>query len=152
MSNDAVRHPAQIAEERFKQGFNCAQSVLAAFAQSLGLEEAAALNLGSPFGGGMARRGEVCGAVTGALMALGLASRAGAPADKERAYALAQTFLDRFEERRGALRCRDLLGYDIGLPDERQAARDKGLFENVCPALVREAAEIVTSMLAHLEP
>lgn len=150
MSEDAIRDPVRMAEERFGQGFNCAQAVLAAFAESLGLEETTALKLASPFGGGMARRGEVCGAVTGALMALGLTGRAGAPEEKERAYALAQTFLRRFEERRGALRCRDLLGYDIGLPDERQAARDQGLFENVCPALVREAAEIVNSMLTHL--
>jgi C_GCAxxG_C_C family probable redox protein len=68
-----MTNPPEIAVARFRQDFNCAQSVLVAFAPQLGMDESQALKLASPFGGGVVRRGQICGAVTGALMVLGLA-------------------------------------------------------------------------------
>ena len=133
---------------RFSQNFNCAQSVLVAFAPQLGLDETQALKLASPFGGGVARRGQVCGAVTGALMALGLAYGADAPAGKEHAYRLGQEFLRRFESRHATILCRELLEIDISTPEGHQQAREKGVFTALCPLLVGDAAEIVQEMLA----
>jgi C_GCAxxG_C_C family probable redox protein len=64
--------PIQLASERFEQGYSCSQSILSAFASQFGLAEEFAIKISSPFGGGIARQGETCGAVTGALMVLAL--------------------------------------------------------------------------------
>jgi C_GCAxxG_C_C family probable redox protein len=131
----------------FSRSFNCSQAVFSTFAPQLGMEEKTALKLASPFGGGIARRGEICGAVTGALLTLGLARGADTPAGKEEIYRLSQEFMRRFKEKHGTLLCRDLIGCDIRTPAGYQAAAEKRVFVTICPALVREAAEIVQSLL-----
>jgi C_GCAxxG_C_C family probable redox protein len=142
--------PSEIAVARFHQGFNCSQSVLVAFAPQLGLDESQALKLASPFGGGVARRAQTCGAVAGALMALGLARGADTPAGKEAAYRLGQEFLQRFESRHATILCRELLGCDISTPEGRQQALEQGAFTSLCPLFVRDAAEIAQAMLAEM--
>jgi C_GCAxxG_C_C family probable redox protein len=139
--------PPETAATYFERKFNCAQSVLAAFAPGLGMDEQTALRLASPLGGGLARRGEVCGAVSGALLALGLARGSDTPAGKEQTYRLAQDFLVRFEQRHGSLTCRELLGYDIRDPQERERASQAGVFTRLCPLFVSGAAGILQSML-----
>lgn len=141
-------NPSEIALARFRQNFNCAQSVLVAFAPQLGLDDGQALRMASPFGGGVARRGQICGAVTGALMALGLARGADTPAGKEDAYRLGQVLLQRFESRHGTILCRELLDCDISTPEGRQQARDKGAFTALCPLFVGDAVEVVQEMLS----
>jgi C_GCAxxG_C_C family probable redox protein len=141
---------ADIAVACFKEGFNCSQAVLAAFAPELGLEREAALRVAGAFGGGMGRTGQTCGAVTGALMVLGLkhgqVSAADRPA-KEHTYALAREFVAQFEARHGSALCRELLGYDIGTPEGMQAIKEKGLHHSLCPKLVGDAAEILERLL-----
>ncbi len=143
-----MTNPPEIAITRFSQNFNCAQSVIVAFAPQLGMDEGQALKLASPFGGGVARRGLTCGAVTGALMVLGLAQGADTPAGKEDAYRLGQEFLQRFESRHAAILCRELIDCDISTPDGLQQAREKGVFTALCPLFVRDSSEIVQAMLA----
>ncbi len=111
--------PTDAALARFRDGCNCSQSALSAFAEELGLPLDVALRLAAPFGGGIGRQGEVCGAASGALMALGLRYGSATPdkAAKERAYAVAAEFVRRFEERTDALRCRDLIGADQRTPE-----------------------------------
>jgi C_GCAxxG_C_C family probable redox protein len=142
-----MTNPPDVAVAHFGQGFNCAQSVLVTFAAQLGLEEGQALKLSSPFGGGVSRRGEVCGAVTGALMALGLAQGSDTPAGRESAYQLGQDFLQRFESVHGTILCRELLDCDISTPEGRQQAHDRGAFTALCPLFVRDAAGIVQTLL-----
>lgn len=140
-----------LAGSDFREGFNCAQSVFAAFTVDLGLERDAALRIASAFGGGIGRTGQTCGAVTGALMALGLrygTTRADDKAAKEHMTALAREFLTRFRTRQGTTLCWELLGHDISTPDGHQAARDQGLFTSLCPKAVADAAEIVEQMMA----
>jgi C_GCAxxG_C_C family probable redox protein len=136
-----------IAEARFSQSYNCAQAVFSIFAPQLGLDEKTALKLASPFGGGVARRGEVCGAVSGALLALGLKEGAETPAGKDHIYALAGEFLRRFEAGHGSLLCRELLGFDIGTPAGYQGAAEKGVFVTICPAVVSAAARLAGELL-----
>jgi C_GCAxxG_C_C family probable redox protein len=138
----------ETARLRFSQKFNCAQSVFATFAPQLGLEEQRALKMASPFGGGVARRGQVCGAVSGALMALGLGLGTDTPAGKEDAYRMGGEFLERFEARHGSILCRDLLNIDISTPEGHQKASENGLFTSLCPLYVGNAVEIVQEMLA----
>ncbi len=133
----------------FEQGFTCSQAVLAAFAADLGLEREAALKLASAFGGGIGRRGEVCGAVSGALMALGLAlgHSGNDDASKDATVELVRGFLERFEAAHGAVTCRTLIGHSLDSLEGRQRARDAGVFQSVCPALVADAARFVSSVL-----
>jgi C_GCAxxG_C_C family probable redox protein len=113
------------------------------------LDRKAALQVAGAFGAGIARTGQTCGAVTGALMVIGLEhgqTRGEDKPAKEKTYALAREFLERFQVQNGATLCRELLGCDIGIPEGLQAARDKGLFDSLCPRLVASAVEILQEM------
>ena len=138
---------AETAVSVFGKSFNCAQSVFSAFAAQFGLPGRTALKLASPFGGGVARRGETCGAVTGALLVLGLVRGADTPTGKEAIYQLSQEFMRRFEAKHGTLLCRALLDCDISTPEGWQKAQEAGRLTSVCPVLVRDAAEIVQTLL-----
>lgn len=138
-----------LAAALFEQGFTCGQAVLAAHAARLGLERDAALRAACAFGGGVARTGGTCGAVNGALVAIGLAhgrTRVEDLAAREKTYEATRAFLDRFRAEHGALACRDLLGVDIGTPEGHQAAQDAGLFRTRCPGFVRGAARLVGTL------
>ena len=139
--------PVQIANDRFAQGFNCAQAVLSAFAAQAGISEESALRLASPFGGGIARQGQVCGALTGALMALGLQRGNSTPQGKDETYRISQEFVQDFQERHGAILCRGLVGFDISTPEGLQAAREGKVFARVCPGLVNGAADMLAEIL-----
>ncbi len=147
-----MAHPSSTnaALARFRQGYNCSQATLSAFAEELGLPLDAALRLAAPFGGGIGRQGEVCGAASGALMALGLRFGGTTPdkAGKEHAYALAAEFLRRFQERTGALHCRELIDVDMSTPNGLTDARARKVFTTLCPAYVQAAVEIAEELLA----
>ena len=141
------------ALELFSNNFNCSQAVLTAFADDFGLDEKLALKLGTSFGGG-ARNGEICGAVSGALMVLGLKYGHFDAADSEqkaRAYSIAVEYTKRFKEANGSIVCRDLLGYDLTKPDEMACIKEKGLFGDVCPKAIKSAVEILEGVLADHE-
>lgn len=144
-----MRTQSEIAAERFAEGFSCSQAVFSAFAPGLGVETESALRTASAFGGGIGRRGEVCGAVTGALMALGLARghSDNAESSKSSTYELVDEFLRRFQEAHGAIGCRALIGFAIDTQDGLQVARDAGVFKTICPGLVTDAATIVSAIL-----
>ncbi len=139
--------PAETAVSVFGKSFNCSQSVFSAFAAQFGLAGRTALKLASPFGGGVARRGEICGAVTGGLLVLGLARGADTPAGKEDIYRLSQEFMRRFENNHGTLLCRELLGCDISTPEGWQEVKRTGKSTTICRSLVRDAAEILQVLL-----
>jgi C_GCAxxG_C_C family probable redox protein len=139
--------PIRIAQDRFTQGYNCSQAVLSAFAGEGGISEETALKLASPFGGGIARQGGVCGALTGALMALGLHQGNATPEGKENTYQISEEFIRRFKERHGTILCRELIGYDLSIPEELQKAREGRVFSTICPALVSETARLLAEML-----
>jgi C_GCAxxG_C_C family probable redox protein len=142
---------ADIAVACFDEGFNCSQAVFSAFAPQLGLDRVVALKVAGPFGGGIGRMGETCGAVTGALMVIGLKygqTTSEDKAAKEKSYELVRQFAERFKARnRGCLACRELLGADIGTPEGMQKIREKQAFTTMCPKFVRDAAEIVEELL-----
>jgi len=137
------------AEEIFTGGYNCAQTVLSIFGPGFGINEDLCCRLAFPFGAGIARRQETCGAVTGALMALGLMYGRGLGEGneaKETGYAKAQDFLRRFEELHGTVRCLDLLGADINTGEGREAISRGNLFVTRCARFVSDAVEIVESL------
>lgn len=134
----------------FEEGYNCSQAVLSTFGPALGLARDTALKVAAAFGGGMARRGATCGAVSGALMVIGLSygrTRTDDEEAKERAYGLAENFMKEFESRHGSVFCRDLLGYDISTPDGLASGRQENLGTTLCPNFVADAAEILGELL-----
>ncbi len=138
----------ELADEYFRQGFSCSQSVLAACAGRFGLDEQTALRVAAAFGGGLARSGETCGAVSGALMVIGLKYGPVTPGDKparDETYRAGQRLMAAFAAERGSTTCRVLLGYDLSDAVQRQAAHDAGATRAVCPALVRAAVRLLES-------
>jgi C_GCAxxG_C_C family probable redox protein len=138
------------AVQAFEREFSCSQSVFSAFADPADIPRETALRVAAGFGGGLARTGDTCGAVTGAIMALGL-RHCGAPTEdpqaKAAAYPPVQEFLARFKAQHGSIVCRELLGCDLGTPEGLMSAREQGLFKSRCPAFVRTAAEILEDLL-----
>jgi C_GCAxxG_C_C family probable redox protein len=145
------KHP-EIAEAKFVEGYNCAQSVLFSFCDNLGLDMDNALALSCGFGGGMGRMGEVCGAVSGGIMALGL--KFGRREKDERAqtdiaYAKIREFMSRFSAKHGSCLCRELLsGCDLSTPDGQAYFKNNECFSLVCRPCVRDAAAMVEDMIA----
>jgi len=139
------------ALELFGNRCNCSQAVFAAFRQAEVLDEASALRLATVFGGGVAGSGgEMCGAVTGALMALSMRYGMGGIeelANKKRTYELGRQFMAEFEKRMGSCRCESMLGLCIGEPENLQKARELKLFETVCVDAVGTASDILEEML-----
>ena len=139
----------ETALQTFENGFNCCQAVLSAFYEAYALERATALKIAAGFGGGL-RRGEVCGAVAGAVMVLGLQyghCEEGDNTAKLRANAKTVEFIKRFEKRNGTILCRKLLGYDISDEQQHKQAAEKGVFSTVCPRIIEEAVVILGEML-----
>lgn len=138
------------ALQSFSNGFNCAQSVFSAYCEKLGLDKETALKISTSFGGGMGNTGQTCGAVTGALMLIGLKHGKYLPNDnvsKEKTYALVQEFSRKFKAKNGSLNCTELLGCDIGTAEGAKYARDNQLTKKICPELVKEAANIIGQLL-----
>ncbi len=114
------------AEELFRKGYNCSQSTFAAFADVLGMTVEEAAKIASPFGAGFGKLREVCGAVSGMTLLAGYLNGYDDPADyesKKELYRLIQKMCADFEESRGTIICRELLGLkkggDLGEPSVR---------------------------------
>ena len=133
------------AVQYYQDGYLCSQSVLAAYAEEYGLTEELALKLGTCLGAGM-RKGEVCGACTGALMVLGLMHDD--PKNRKTAYENTNQFLNDFRDVNGSYLCNDLLGCDVRTPEGVQYARDHHLFTEFCPKMVASAVEILEKIMS----
>jgi C_GCAxxG_C_C family probable redox protein len=130
-------------------GYTCAHSVLSAFAEDINLPEEF-VRVASIFGGGVARSGAMCGAITGALMVLGVKYGMRFPEDqetKEKGYELANILIERFREKNGAVTCRELLGHDPGDPEGQRMIGEEQLKVKLCPGFIKDAVEILEDYL-----
>jgi C_GCAxxG_C_C family probable redox protein len=135
--------------ELFASKFNCAQSVFASFSNELGLDEEQALKIGGCFGSGM-RKGEVCGACAGALMALGLKygqSEVGDLESKLKSDDVCVKFLEKFESLNGSYICNELLNCDIRTKEGVEYAVENNLFTEFCPKMVESATLIAEELI-----
>ena len=126
------------AKENHKKGYNCAQSVVCAFADQLGVDEQTAYKLSEAFGSGMGGRLETCGAVTGAYMVLGMKNsdgELGSRATRMDTYKLVKKVTAEFEKKNNSVLCKELKGITGG-----QVLRS-------CPGCVEDAAKIVAEIL-----
>lgn len=133
----------------FSDKFHCSQSVLAAYADEIGLTEAQALRIACCFNAGM-RRGAVCGACSGALMVLGaLYGQADQHDLDSRAHAneLTDRFFSRFRELNGTYICNEILGCDISTPEGAAYAKSQGLFTTTCRDMVALAVDVLEEIL-----
>jgi len=134
----------------FEEGFSCSQAVFATYAEMFGLRREPALKLSQAFGGGMARMGETCGAVTGAFMVIGLKygrTRADDDAARDKTYALVLDFVRRFKARQGSIVCKELIGCDMSTAEGLKRAHDSQVITERCPDFIRTAAEILDGIL-----
>lgn len=143
---------AEKAAELFRQGYNCAQSVFAAFCDITGYDFDDAVRLASSFGGGMGRLREVCGAVSAMFMIAGIKYGYTDPADsaaKTEHYRLIQSLAEKFKERYGTVVCRDLLR-DCKRVTYVPAARTGEYYKTrPCTAIVEYAAAMTDELLQH---
>jgi C_GCAxxG_C_C family probable redox protein len=135
----------------FRNKFNCSQSVLAVFATEFGLSEDDCLKIACAFGGGMGRQQHTCGAVTGALMVLGLKygkSLNDPEEKKELTYSKTKKFFTEFKQLNGSTVCRDLLdGLDMNDPEDHKKIIDQKLFDIQCEKYVADAVNIVEKLV-----
>lgn len=135
----------EIAVNYFSKKLHCSQSVLAAYAEECGISEEQAIKLGSCFGSGM-RKGEVCGAVTGALMVLGLLYGQKSSEDtdgRQNANKVNDLMMNKFREKCGSFICNDLLKCDISTPEGIDFALNNKLFAEFCPKMVKAAVDVI---------
>lgn len=127
---------AEKARELYLEGYNCAQAVALAFADLTGTDVETVKLASAPFGGGMGRLGEVCGAVSGMLMTLSFVRRRDTLDAREKAalYNEERVIAERFRTRAGSILCRDLLMMRAGKKEGGGLA---------CPDIVALAAEIM---------
>ena len=142
------------AKELFLRGYNCSQSVFAAFCDVTGLPEETALKLASSFGGGMARMREVCGTCSGCFMVLGMLYGYADPQDSLRKehYARIQEAAARFKEKNGGtILCRELLKHLAVTTDPTPEPRTEQYYKvRPCIRFVESAAQITEDMINEL--
>jgi C_GCAxxG_C_C family probable redox protein len=134
----------------FRQGFSCSQAVLGVFAGDYGLDRTTAFRISQGFGAGIAYTDEICGAVSGAVMVIGLRygrTRAEDIAARDKTYAVVTEFLQEFEKRSGSVSCTGLLGYNLSVPEQAAEAKEKKIIPARCPEFVRSAVEIVEGLV-----
>jgi C_GCAxxG_C_C family probable redox protein len=140
----------QLALSRFKEGFSCSQAVLSAFSDTFGLDLNTALRISQSFGGGIAHRGEMCGAVSGALLVIGLKygrTKAEDIQAREKTYQVVREFIKRFENLNESIICKDLLGQDLNTKEGLRFVEEEKLFETLCPKFVQNATEILENLI-----
>ncbi len=139
------------AGELFLAGSNCSQAVVLAFQDVIGLDAAAAARLSSPFGGGMGRMREVCGAVSGMLMVLGLLYGYEDPGEKDirkkQLYQEVQALAGQFREETGSIICREILKNPSADPNPTPRTAE---FYKVrpCARMVMTAARLLDGFIA----
>jgi len=136
---------ANNAVSRFLSGYNCAESVLLTMARHQGVKSPLIPKIATPFGGGIARSGSICGCVTGALIDIGLKfGRTQCTEDREKAYTVATSFLRAFERKFGSLICYELIGCDFRTQEGHK--RWEELKESRCANFVKGAVEILLDL------
>jgi C_GCAxxG_C_C family probable redox protein len=140
------------AMEFHKKGLNCAQAVLGAFAADFNFDEKTAFKIACGFGAGMGRLQYTCGAVTGAIMVLGLKhgniSEGETYLDiKKRTYEAVRHLADEFKKKHNALGCMELLGLNLNDEAQFKEYKDRNLSVTICEKCIVDAVSILEEML-----
>ncbi len=146
---------AEQAREYFTSGYNCAQSVFLAYQDITGIDDVLAATISAPFGGGMGRLREVCGAVSGMTMVAGFIAPNSQPNDnenKKNCYATVQALAEEFRAENGSIVCRELLGLAQQKDDPTPSPRTGEYYKRrPCAEYVAIAARIVGEKINAME-
>jgi len=141
---------SEVAAGYMKKGYNCAQAVIKAYAGDVGMNEEDGVKMASVLGGGIGRTGNICGAVSGAALVIGMKFGSTDNTDKhskDKAYQKANELLEKFSAQNKSILCKELLGYDIKTPEGLKQARESGVMVQKCPGFVSSAAKILESII-----
>ena len=133
----------------FGEGFDCSQIVLSNFCDKLGITRDEALKMAACFGGGM-WHGETCGCVIGALIALGIKygnTKENDQETKNKLLELKSKFEEEFCKKNKSCICKEILGYNLSVPEEMEKIQEEKLLETKCPKVVLSACEILEKMI-----
>lgn len=135
----------------FSERFNCSQAIFTAYREPNTLDERTALKLATVLGAGVAGTGrELCGAVSGGLLAISLKHGRGDLASfdaKSNTYELGRELMEQFEARHGTCICEKLLGVNVGTPAGHQQAQQARFFETRCLEYVKSCADLLEKLL-----
>ena len=146
---DEVKQVSEKAKGYFDQGYNLAESVSLSFKDYLGIEDSLLPRLASGFGGGVGRKGSLCGAFTGAIMAIGMKMGRTDPKDRKTllmVYEKCQQFWEKFEKEFGSRNCYDLIGLHLDDPEENKKWAETGGREK-CTAIVEKTAGMLCEFI-----
>ena len=135
--------------KRFKECMHCSQQVLMEWAEKSGYDRDEAARIAAPFGGGMFR-GDTCGAVCGAMIAIGMKYGHCKPGDTEGNDVLkgkVDAFQKEFIALNGSTICRELVGYDFSKEGELQKALESGKIFEICPKMVQSSLAILDKIM-----
>lgn len=146
--------PSEKAIKLYKEEYNCSQAILSAYAEELGIDEQTAIRVASAFGGGIARTGKTCGAVTGALMVLGMKewnSELVKEEAKQHVYKLSNQLMEEFKERNQSLDCEELLGVSVSNLEGRAVVKANNLTGKVCHRVINDVTQILDKLIKESE-
>ncbi len=129
--------------------FNCSQAIISTYGPKFGVDQVSCLKISEAFGGGIANLGNICGAVSGALMVIGLAHGRAKDDDlqaKKTSIRLGEEFITKFKMRNNTIMCKELLNFEINTEEKVKLAVEQKVFEN-CPRFVQDSAEIIEELL-----
>lgn len=138
----------------FDQGYKCSQSILAAFSEITEIEKKLLLKISKFLGSGLLYRGEMCGAVSGALMIYSLMFASDTPDNEvtdEIFYKLCSEHIKEFEKKHNSIYCRELLKRNISNSDDYEILQKQGVFDKECPKFVESSAKIIDHALKFIE-
>jgi C_GCAxxG_C_C family probable redox protein len=139
-----------LALEAFRIDYNCSHSVLLGYPDLMADSRETILKQAAGFGGGIGRLQMICGAITGAVMVLGLYRGAILPdaEAKETMARLIRCLADEFGRKNGTITCSGLIGVDLNTPEGKKAHKETGIRERICEKCIADAISIVEEILA----
>ena len=144
-----IEDTINLAMKYFSTDYNCAQSVMKSILVSKELDFDEIFHLSAGFGGGVGLQGHICGAVSGAVAALGVINGekyTDPKKHKEATYEAVEKFMHLFKERNGSIICDDLTGIVMADKASHDKAAKDGTFRRVCPGYVKDAVRIVLGL------
>jgi len=145
-----MKTKADISVDTFNKGYNCAQAVLISHCEEYNLSDEIAKKISSGFGGGMGHIDEICGAVSGGIMLIGLKYGKYIDSDnesKEKTYKLIKKYTDKFKNEFGSINCTELVKFNLSKEEELIRARSSGVFKEICPLLVKRSVELIEEII-----
>ncbi len=149
MKKEVFMERSRHAEELFLEGKNCAQSVLLSFSKDYAYSKELALKISAGFGGGMGRTQGTCGAVTGAIMVLGMMKGEKASDNNELksgTYSSVKEFVKKFTDEFKTSSCSELTGCDFNTDSGNEKFKTEEVMKNICAPCVKRAVEILETL------